>query len=668
MKEILIFSGTTEGRKLAEYLANHNIKSTVCVATSYGEEVMEENANITVVCQRMDYNRMCEFLNRHDFGCVVDATHPYAIEVTRNIKQACEFVNCQYIRLLRDTRIHKEYHGIICFDSYKEAAIYLEKMDGNILITTGSKMLNVFTDNISKKDRIYPRVLPSVDSITACEECGIEKKNIIAMQGPFGVEINEAMIWATKAKYLVTKQTGITGGFEEKLMAAEKSGCACVVIKNREIEEESTNDTKTLSFEDTISTILGMNDNQKKDKRYMKLVGIGMGTNATLTPEAKDAIKKADIVFGAPRIIESIREINPINVVMYKKKDIEMYLKKHNEYINVVVAFSGDTGFYSGAEDLRKIDGFEISTVCGISSIVYFASKLNTTWQDARLISAHGRECNIVMEVNCNRKVFVLLDSLKAIKEIGEKLNAGFSHKLNVSLGCNLSYEDEIIYTGNTEILFNANKEGLYIMYIENEKAEGTIITPGLSDDFFERSTVPMTKEEIREISICKLKLKKNSIVYDIGGGTGSVSVECARLCQDGWVYSIEMNEEAVELIQRNKEKSGCNNLEIIRAKAPQGLCGIKNATHAFIGGSSGNLHEIVDKLLDINSGIRVVINAVTIETIASINEILKKKKIKGEIIQVNISRAKQVGPYNLMQGGNPVYIISFGGEEVDCF
>ena len=170
-----------------------------------------------------------------------------------------------------------------------------------------------------------------------------------------------------------------------------------------------------------------------------------------------------------------------------------------------------------------------------------------------------------------------------------------------------------------------------------------------------------MTKEEVREVSICKLKLCQDAVVYDIGSGTGSIAMEIAGLSPDIQVYAIEQKKEAVSLIWQNMEKFQLENVTVIEAKAPGGLQNLPKATHAFIGGSGGNLKEILQALYEINPNMRVVINAISMETICELKEIQTLYPIENEeIVQMQLSRAKEAGKYHLMQAENPVWICSF--------
>lgn len=190
----------------------------------------------------------------------------------------------------------------------------------------------------------------------------------------------------------------------------------------------------------------------------------------------------------------------------------------------------------------------------------------------------------------------------------------------------------------------------------------------GIKDDEFIRGKVPMTKQEVRVLSLSKLRLEENSIVYDIGSGTGSVSIEMAMLSDSIQVYAIECNEEANVLLRENMEKFKVSNITNIESLAPTGIDSLPIASHSFIGGSKGHLKEILSCLYQKNSNMRIVINAITLESICEVKECMNLFPITdAEITQVQISKSKVVGAYHLMQANNPVYIFSFTFKEEVC-
>ena len=225
--KIVIFSGTTEGRLLSHLLAEKGAEVTVCVATEYGCEEQGEAPGITVLTGRKTVEEMVELLRGSDL--CVDATHPYAVEVTKSVRRACGEAGVPCRRLLRERR---PVTDAVLVDSAEAAAELLADREGNILLATGMKELPAFA-GISPA-RLYPRVLPTGDSIAACERAGIPHRNIVAMQGPFSRELNEALIRQFHIAYLVTKDGGKAGGFQEKVQAAKNTGIGLVLIRRPE--------------------------------------------------------------------------------------------------------------------------------------------------------------------------------------------------------------------------------------------------------------------------------------------------------------------------------------------------------------------------------------------------------------------------------------------------
>ena len=664
MKEILIFAGTTEGRRLSEILSKEKIKHTICVATKYGEEVLESTPYLTVNCDRMDEAAMRDFLKEGSFSAVFDATHPYAKEVTKNIKEAAKETSVPYYRVKRNTDA-SDTSNIRFFSDVKECAKALCETKGNILLTTGSKDLKEFVSEVGA-DRIYARVIPGEESIAICDECGIKGRHVIAMQGPFSLSLNEALIDEFNISVIVSKQSGAAGGFDEKIEAAKVKNISAFVIG---CEDEEGISLKEACEE--IGKITGTYVNLK-NRIKISLAGIGPGGKSAFTHEVTDAVNNADILMGADRMLESFR--HSAKVYSYYRASeivpfIESLLGEENlkEETNIVILFSGDSSFYSGATSLyRELLSFKeksdidmkIEILPGISSFSYMCSKLGLSAQDVNIISLHGKEVkNLALRIKPYEKTFMLLSGVKDVNRVGKYL---LEAELNcdIYLGYRLSYEDERINKLSAKDCEELNEEGLYSCMIINHDACGKAVAPGMADDEFIRGKVPMSKEEVREVSICKLGLKNDSILYDIGSGTGSIAVECALLSNDIMVYAIECKDEALELIDANKKKFLLENIEVVKALAPEGLKDLKKDTHAFIGGSKGNLKEILLTLKEINPEMRVVINAISLETIGELSYILKEfEGAKADIVQLQVSKSDEVGSYHLMKAQNPVYI-----------
>ena len=331
MKEskILLFAGTTEGRELAEYLVERKVKVHACVATPYGESLLPKNRLLSISHQRLDECQMRELIKEFAPRYVVDATHPFAKEVTENIKRACIEVKAPYIRLLREAGQAGES---VCVEDVEAAVEYLEGTSGNILVTTGSKELENYTRLTDYQERIFARVLSVGDVAVKCEELGIRGRHLICMQGPFSVEMNLAMLREYKISYLVTKESGIAGGYPQKCEAAAMAGVGLVVIGRPQQEAG-------MSLEEVIKFL--KNEINLQDKWKVSLVGIGMGTAETLTAEGKEACKKARLLIGAKRMLETADQ-RQHTYASYQPEEIVNYIKEHPEYENVAVLLSGD--------------------------------------------------------------------------------------------------------------------------------------------------------------------------------------------------------------------------------------------------------------------------------------------------------------------------------------
>ena len=401
------------------------------------------------------------------------------------------------------------------------------------------------------------------------------------------------------------------------------------------------------------------------EKRTISCIGIGMGTLDTLTHEAAETIRNADILFGAKRILESVEHMPGLlhesqeRVEEYRSAQIAEYLSTRPNLTRIVILMSGDVGFYSGARLVQ--DAFpdeKIDYYCGISSVVYFASKVPTSWQDAKLLSAHGRSLNLLNCVQRYPKIIMIVSGVEDVRAICQELVEAEMTYVHVTVGTNLSYQEETVTSGTPEAFLQAETTGLHIMLIENPQAKH-IIVPGMSDESFVRGKVPMTKEEIRILSVAKLQLTEDSIVYDVGAGTGSVSMECARLCTSGTVYAIERNPEGIALIRENSKKLRLSNVKAIEGLAPEALMDLPAPTHAFIGGSAGNMGEILDVLRAKNPSVRIVINTIALESISEVMQLLKERGYDADIVQISAAKSRVLGRYHMMTGLNPVYIIT---------
>ncbi len=391
------------------------------------------------------------------------------------------------------------------------------------------------------------------------------------------------------------------------------------------------------------------------------LVGIGMGNPDTLTVGAKRAIEGSDLLIGAKRLLEPFAAIDCEKRELIMSDEIAAAINDASCQ-QASVLLSGDVGFYSGATKLyEKLAGHDVEAIPGISSVVYFCAKLHTPWQDATLVSAHGREHDAVGAIQSNAKTFCLTGGKTKVNDICLELVKRGLGDVQVAAGERLSYDDERIVCGTARELAAMSFADLAVMLAENPNPiVREFAAPSLADGDFQRGKAPMTKEEVRAAVIAKMHIAADHIVWDVGAGTGSVSIEAALAAARGTVYAIERNAEAVELMRANREAQGAWNIVVVEGLAPAALADLPAPDRVFIGGSAGNLGAIIDVACSKNPQVRICATAVTLETMSELLDCLQSRGIgNADIVQMSVARADHVGAYHLMRAENPIYIVT---------
>lgn len=656
MYKICVFAGTTEGRELVEFLSTQPVSVTACVATEYGETLLYPQDNLTISAQRLTAGEMEDLFARGCFNLVVDATHPYASVVTENIAAACKAAGTEYLRLLRSGIAAPE--DAVFAEDIPEAVSYLNTVEGNLLLTTGSKELHKFTSIKGFADRVYARVLPMKESLQLCESAGLKPAHILAMQGPFSKEMNVAMLRSVDAKFLVTKDSGSKGGFEEKQAAAREIGAKLVVI-GRPPQREGFSFTQALSI---LCSRFGLNP-----RPQVTVAGIGPGSRSAMTGEVHAVLSKADCIIGAKRMVDAVALQGQTVHHAIAPEAITAFILAHPEYRRVAVVMSGDVGFFSGTKKLLpKLKNCDVKVLPGISSMVYLCAKLGTSYEDVIPVSVHGRDHDPVPDVQRNERVFALVGGENRMGSLCHKLTEAGLGKVRVSVGERLSYPDEKITVGTAESLQNQEFQTLSVALIENDAADMATVC-GLPDAAFLRAeSVPMTKSEVRAVCLSKLALTEKAIVWDVGAGTGSVSIEMALQARKGQIYAIEHKDAALEILQENVRKFRTSNLTAVPGTAPAACTDLPAPTHAFIGGSSGNMREIITLLLQKNPKVRMVATAIALESIAELTSCMKHFAFEEtEVVSMVIARNRKAGSYNLMTGQNPIFIFTMQGGKL---
>ena len=399
--------------------------------------------------------------------------------------------------------------------------------------------------------------------------------------------------------------------------------------------------------------------------KQVTIVGAGAGSRELLAPKACQAVQESQMVFGAARLLEvfDLAEKQVFDTFSPQKICREIFASNLERFCVVV---SGDTGFYSLASSLTEsLSGYaEVSWLPAVSSFSYMLSRLCKPWQEVSAVSLHGRQVDIVPLAMNHPRLFVLTGGDNSVQAVCQRLTQAGMGFLEAWAGERLSYPEEKITHGRAEELAEMSFQGLSVLYLENPRYTERGVIPILRDEDFIRGGVPMTKEEVRTLSLAKLSLQEGDTLYDVGAGTGSVAVQAALWLRRGRVYAVEQKEEACQLIEENREKFGAYNLQLIPGKAPDVLEELPPPDCAFIGGSGGSLRKILQLLLKKNPAVRVVINTVSLEGMTEALQCLDTLDFEQiEIAAVNISKARQAGKYRLMTAQNPVHILSARGR-----
>lgn len=654
-RRLCVFAGTSEGRRLVEFLVGQAVQVTACVATGYGESLIGEADGLTVSAGRLDQEEMERLFTAQRFDCVVDATHPYADAVTENIAAACRNTGTEYLRLLRESGGVPE--DAVFVNDAGAAVEYLNTTQGNILLTTGSKELARYAGIDGFEQRVFARILPMEDSLRACQDAGLAPAHILAMQGPFTREMNTAMLRSVSAGYLVTKLTGHAGGLEEKVAAAREAGAVLVVI-GRPPQRDG------VSFSDMVRLLCDRYGLTWRPQ--VCVVGIGSGSRDEMTGEVCRAIEQADCLIGAERMLASVGTEGKLLYNAVAPKDISEFILNHRECRSFTVVMSGDTGFFSGTRKLLPmLRDCQVRVLPGLSSMSCLCARLGTSYEDVVPVSVHGRDHDIVPDVMRHRRVFALVGGENGMAVLCRRLTGAGLGDVRVSVGERLGYADERITVGTAAELAEGQFHSLSAALIEHERP--VVVTHGLPDEMFHRGSaadgavVPMTKSEVRAVCLSKLRLSEDAVCWDVGAGTGSVAIEMALQAVKGRVFAVERKEDAVRLMVENRQAFACGNMTIVNGYAPDACCDLPAPTHVFIGGSGGNLREIIALAMEKNPHVRIVATAIALESVCELTACLKEFAWKEqEIVSLTVARDRKAGGYHLMTGQNPIYIFTF--------
>ena len=399
-----------------------------------------------------------------------------------------------------------------------------------------------------------------------------------------------------------------------------------------------------------------------------KITLIGMGASAaTLTAEGWDALRRAERVAGARRLLDALpAEVTAERIPAVRPEEI---LPALEGACSAAVLYSGDTGFYSGAPALlERLRGRQVQVELqpGLSSVQLLAARLGRPWQDWKLVSAHGRPCDPVAAVCGGKPAFFLT----GVGESGpaalcQKLTDAGLGGLSVAVGEDLGLASQKIFSGSAAQAAGAQFGPLAVLLAE-PAFRLPARTPGWPDDTFVRAEgVPMTKQAIRAQVLAQLALCPGETVWDVGAGTGSVSLEMAYANGGAPVWAVERLPAACAVLEENRRRLGGWNIRVTAGTAPEALQGLPAPDAVLIGGTRGRLEPILDAILAANPAARVCLTAIALETLAAALAAFGARGMEPEVTQIAAAHAGGPGRLHLLRAENPVFILTAAKEKV---
>lgn len=391
------------------------------------------------------------------------------------------------------------------------------------------------------------------------------------------------------------------------------------------------------------------------------IIGMGSGVESTLTAQAAEALRSAGIIMGARRLLACLPEGCTQNRVSTYKAEEMLTLLRAERPSRAVLVYSGDTGFYSGAADILprlQANGIEYRVLPGISCVQLMASELGRPWQDWRLVSAHGRQCDPVAECMQGAPVLFLTGGEQSPAAICAALNKAGLGGVYAAVGERLGTPQSRVRSGEVRQLAEQEFDSLSVLFVDAVPVPERRCC-GIPDEEFCRGEVPMTKQEVRAAALAKLGVRDSDTLWDVGAGTGSVSVELALAARRGRVYAIECEAAACGLIRQNREKFRAYNMEIVEGRAPQALKDLPKPDAVFIGGTKGGMADIIGLVLEKNPAARICATAIALESLNRALEALAAHGIEAEVTQLAVTRTRKVGGLHMLAANNPIFIVT---------
>lgn len=399
--------------------------------------------------------------------------------------------------------------------------------------------------------------------------------------------------------------------------------------------------------------------------KSIHVIGAGIAGQEGFTSHALELINKSELLFGAERLLGLFPEFSGEKFPLDDRNRAEMVSRLQDCDGRVVVLASGDPLFFGlGRYLLRNLSEELIEFLPNVTSVQYAFAKIREPWDDSVFISVHDRQLkDVVDRIVANDKAAILTDGINTPGMISRELLSRRRSGYKAYLCENLGTDSEKIRVTDIKGLLELDVAPLNVLILIREYEDDSqtyIPTFGIPDEEFVSIKKLITKEEVRVVTLAKLKLRHDMCLWDIGAGSGSICIEADHLLPDGRIFAIERNEECCQFIKENLQKFNTRNVVLIEGGAPDCLDELPDPDCVFIGGSGGSLWEILDTVDQrLAVGGRIVLNASTLDTLTSANEYFGNAGYQVEVVTVNIARTRPHSNYKMFEAYDPVYILT---------
>jgi precorrin-6B C5,15-methyltransferase / cobalt-precorrin-6B C5,C15-methyltransferase len=399
--------------------------------------------------------------------------------------------------------------------------------------------------------------------------------------------------------------------------------------------------------------------------KSIHVIGAGMAGQEGFTAQALELIATSDILFGAPRLLALFPDYHGEKQQIDDQSMASMIERLRQFQGKAVVLASGDPLFFGvGRYLLRNLPEALIDFLPNVTSVQYAFAKIREPWDDAVFVSTQARDVKSVVDrVVANDKAAILTDDLVTPKMIAAEMVGRDRFGYRVYLCENLGTAEEKIRLTSVKGLLDLDVAALNVLILireYEEEEQQSLPVFGIPDDEFVSVKKTMTREEVRVVTLAKLRLRHDMCLWDIGAGSGSISIEADYLLPQGRVFAIERNDESLGFIRENLRRFNARNVTLVTGNAPDCLDELPDPDRVFIGGSGGHLWEIleqVDQRLAV--GGLIVLNAITLDTLTATNDYFNNAGYQVEVVALNIARTRPETNYKMFEAYNPVYIIT---------